>query len=74
MPRWLNVTTLLVAAARGSGATRQGIRDYMASLSAGHPFNGVTGSLRFLPNGDPLGQPFVMTRVHQGAYHITDTY
>ena len=69
-----DVTRLLVEAAREGGASRRGVRDYIASLSAPHPFKGVTGSLRFLPNGDPLGQPFVMTRVHQGAYRITETY
>jgi branched-chain amino acid transport system substrate-binding protein len=69
-----DVTQLLIQAAHEGLATRRGVRDYIASLSPERSFKGVTGSLRFLPNGDPLGQKFVMTRVHQGSYQVTGTY
>jgi branched-chain amino acid transport system substrate-binding protein len=60
--------TMIVARALASGAaTRKAVRDYLASLSQGGGYEGVTGTIRFLPSGDPVGKSFVMTRVHDGA-------
>ncbi|HEX5437023.1 MAG TPA: ABC transporter substrate-binding protein [Gemmatimonadaceae bacterium] len=59
---------MLVKQAIESGATtRKAIRDYLASLTEQTAYHGVTGTIRFLPTGDPVGKGFVMTRVHQGA-------
>ena len=65
-----DATRLLAEAARKGGTSRRDIRAYVTSLDQGHSFAGVTGALRFLPDGYPVGQPFVMTRIHHGAYEI----
>jgi branched-chain amino acid transport system substrate-binding protein len=54
------------AIARG-GATREGVRDYLADGMRGEPFVGATGAVRFGDNGDPAGRGFVMTQMRRGA-------
>lgn len=65
-----DATRILAAAVRDGGATRLEVRNYLAALSGHRKFDGVTGAIRFLPDGDPLGQPFVVTRIHRGAYEV----
>ena len=60
--------TMLVA--RGiinGGHTRGAVRNYIASLDAEHPFQGVTGPTYFSDGGDPLGMAFRVTRVNHGS-------
>jgi branched-chain amino acid transport system substrate-binding protein len=60
--------TMLVARAVERGRTRAGIRDALASGDI--EYDGVTGPIRFRPNGDPIGKSFVMTRVRRGTLVI----
>ena len=39
----------------------------VSSLDAESAYPGVTGPIRFLENGDPVGKSLVMTRVHLGS-------
>lgn len=66
-----DATKLLARAALAAGS-RQGIRDYLAHLTAGTAFPGVTGNIYFASSGDPLGKSIVMTRVHRGALLVED--
>ncbi|HEX3867354.1 MAG TPA: ABC transporter substrate-binding protein [Gemmatimonadaceae bacterium] len=65
-----DATKLLAAAVEQVGPDRSKIRDYLAGLTETTAFHGVTGTIRFRPDGDPIGKEFVMTRVHQGALHV----
>jgi branched-chain amino acid transport system substrate-binding protein len=66
--------TMIVAQALASGATtREAVRDYLASIGDANSYEGVTGTIRFLPSGDPVGKSFVMTRVHDGALIVQGT-
>jgi branched-chain amino acid transport system substrate-binding protein len=60
-----DATKLLATAVERVGPDRHKIRDYLANLSS--PYSGVTGPIRFSPDGDPVGKGMVMTRVRQGA-------
>jgi branched-chain amino acid transport system substrate-binding protein len=62
-----DATKLLATAVARVGANRVKIRDYLANLSTRDQFGGVTGTIRFGSDGDPIGKRFVMTRVRQGA-------
>jgi branched-chain amino acid transport system substrate-binding protein len=60
--------TMLIAKAVGeAGASRRGIRDYLAGLDESSAFKGVTGAIHFFDTGDVVGKSFVMTRVEHGA-------
>jgi branched-chain amino acid transport system substrate-binding protein len=65
-----DATRVLASAVEKVGPDRVKIRDYLASLDEGSAFHGVTGMIRFRPDGDPVDKGFVMTRVHQGALHV----
>jgi branched-chain amino acid transport system substrate-binding protein len=65
-----DATKLLARAVEKVGADRIKIRDYLASLTDGGAYHGVTGSIRFRPDGDPIGKGIVMTRVHRGALQV----
>ncbi len=58
-----DATNLLARAVASGGDNRKAIRDYLASLTAENAYRGVTGSIRFRPDGDPVGKSFVITRV-----------
>jgi ABC-type branched-chain amino acid transport systems, periplasmic component len=62
-----DATRLLAAAVEKVGPDRQRIRDYLAHLTAADAFHGVTGTIRFSTDGDPIGKGIVMTRVKKGA-------
>ena len=49
------------------GPDRARIRDWMAKVKGDGAFHGVTGEIRFRPDGDPDRSGFVMTRVQNGA-------
>ena len=67
-----DATKLLARAVAEAGADRQAVRDYLAALATRGGYAGVTGSLRFQPDGDPLGRGIVMTRVHAGAMLVAE--
>ena len=62
-----DATMLVARAISKAGGDRRGIRDYIASLDAKHPFEGVTGAAYFSPGGDPLGMGVRVARVSRGA-------
>lgn len=62
-----DATKLLAAAVEKVGPDRVKIRDYLATLNEMTAYHGVTGTIRFRPDGDPIGKGIVMTRVHGGA-------
>jgi branched-chain amino acid transport system substrate-binding protein len=62
-----DATRLIVAAIRAVGPDRRDIRDYIASLTAAHPYDGITGPEYFLSTGDPLGRQFQMGQMRHGA-------
>lgn len=62
-----DATMLVARAISKRGSDRRGIRDYIASLDAEHPFEGVTGPAYFSSGGDPLGMGFRVARVSHGA-------
>lgn len=68
-----DATMVIAKAINAVGPDREKIRDYLASLDASSAFPGVTGPIRFLPDGDPVGKSLVMTRVHQGALVLEGT-
>jgi branched-chain amino acid transport system substrate-binding protein len=61
-----DATKLLAHAVERVGPDRRKIRDYLATLSDGEAYRGVTGAIRFRADGDPVGKNIVMTRVHNG--------
>jgi branched-chain amino acid transport system substrate-binding protein len=65
-----DATKLLALAAIKAGADRRKIRDFLANLSSGDAYRGVTGKIRFRPDGDPVDKGVVMTRVHHGALQV----
>jgi branched-chain amino acid transport system substrate-binding protein len=62
-----DATRLIVAAIRAVGPDRHNVRDYIASLSATHPYDGLLGPEYFLPTGDPLGRQFQMGQMRNGV-------
>jgi branched-chain amino acid transport system substrate-binding protein len=65
-----DATKLLARAVEQVGANRVKIRDYLAGLTDASAYHGVTGTIRFLADGDPVGKGIVMTRVHRGALQV----
>ena len=61
-----DATRLIAAAIEAVGPNRSRVRDWLAGLDEGTAFRGVTGDIRFQPDGDPVGKSFVMTRVAKG--------
>jgi len=62
-----DATMLLAQAIAERGADRAGVRDYLAGLAGRGGYAGVTGTIRFGADGDPVERGFVMTRVQGGA-------
>jgi branched-chain amino acid transport system substrate-binding protein len=65
-----DATKLLARAVEKVGPDRAKIRDYLAGLTDGSAYRGVTGTIRFRTDGDPIGKGIVMTRVHRGALQV----
>jgi len=61
-----DATKLLAHAVERVGPDRRKIRDFLAELSEGEAYRGVTGTIRFRADGDPVGKSMVITRVHSG--------
>jgi branched-chain amino acid transport system substrate-binding protein len=62
-----DATMLLVHAVQTVGADRAKIRRFLATAGARDAYRGVTGTIRFQANGDPVAKSFVMTRIRRGA-------
>lgn len=67
-----DATHLLAKAIAEVGTDRKAIRDYLASMTESTAFPGVTGSIRFGENGDPVGKGVVMTRIRNGALAMAE--
>ncbi|HVH39749.1 MAG TPA: ABC transporter substrate-binding protein [Gemmatimonadaceae bacterium] len=63
---------LLAAALKDVGSDRAKVRDWIASRTTERPFDGVTGSIAFLPTGDPVGKSFSMVRVTRGMLPMAE--
>ncbi len=59
-----DATKLLAHVIEQVGPDREAIRDRLASLDERTAYRGVTGAIRFLANGDPVGKDVVIARVH----------
>jgi branched-chain amino acid transport system substrate-binding protein len=59
---------VMARAIEGAGTDRAAIRRYLASLDAANAYHGVTGVVRFGPDGDPVEAPYKVTRIHDGAF------
>jgi branched-chain amino acid transport system substrate-binding protein len=62
-----DATRLVAKALTERGASRKGVRDYIASLGPDRPFTGVTGPAYFSAGGDPLGMGFRIAQVSNGV-------
>jgi len=62
-----DATRLVARAVTDGGASREGVRRWLASRTRDNAFPGVTGSIAFQSTGDVIGKGYVMTRVHRGA-------
>ena len=61
-----DATMLVASAIEAVGTNRKAVRRYLAGLTEETAFAGVTGSIRFRPDGDPVGKGIVITRVRRG--------
>jgi branched-chain amino acid transport system substrate-binding protein len=62
-----DATMVIAAAVQRPGTSRRQARDYLAGLASRGGYAGVTGTLSFGENGDPVGKAIVMTRIRHGA-------
>jgi branched-chain amino acid transport system substrate-binding protein len=67
-----DATMLLYQAAIASGGDRAKLRDHLAALTQPTAFHGVTGSIFFKPDGDPVGKSVVMTRIDHGVLRVAE--
>jgi branched-chain amino acid transport system substrate-binding protein len=63
---------LLASAVREVGTDRAAIREWLAARTPERAFVGVTGSIAFLPSGDPVGKAFTMTRITGGRLTLAE--
>lgn len=62
-----DAANLLIRAIAEEGADRRRVRDWLARVKGERAHRGVTGEIRFRPDGDPERESFVMTRVRGGT-------
>jgi branched-chain amino acid transport system substrate-binding protein len=62
-----DATRLVARAVSDGGASREGVRRWLASRTRDNAFPGVTGSIAFQSTGDVIGKGYVMTQVRRGA-------
>ncbi len=67
-----DATMLLVQAIRKAGHDRARIRHVLATTGPRDAYRGVTGTIRFHPDGDPIAKSFVMTRIRNGALVVEE--
>ena len=61
-----DATKLLARTLQQVGPDRAAVRDRLAALDDRTAYIGVTGAIRFHPNGDPVGKSAVIARVSHG--------
>ncbi|HXD23274.1 MAG TPA: ABC transporter substrate-binding protein [Gemmatimonadaceae bacterium] len=61
---------MMARAIQQAGPNRAAIREYLASLTDETAYHGITGVLRFGPDGDPVTSAYRMTRVHRGQFDL----
>ena len=62
-----DATMVVAQAIAQGGATREGVREYLASMRDGRTYRGLTGDVSFQMTGDVAGKAMTMTRVRRGA-------
>ena len=62
-----DATHLIAKAIAKNGRSREGVRNYLASLKAANAFEGVTGPVYFNESGDPIGMGFHVSQVVGGT-------
>jgi branched-chain amino acid transport system substrate-binding protein len=62
-----DATMVVAAAIEQAGGDRKAIREYLASMTEGRAYDGITGKIAFETTGDVAAKPLVMTRVQRGA-------
>ncbi|HEY2376894.1 MAG TPA: ABC transporter substrate-binding protein [Gemmatimonadaceae bacterium] len=67
-----DATMLLTDVAARAGSNRSRVRDYLAELGARGGFRGVTGTIAFSADGDPVGKTIVMTRIRNGSLTVEE--
>ena len=67
-----DATMLLYVAATNSRGDRRAIRDYLAALTPETAYQGVTGTISFGSDGDPVGKNVVMTRIDRGTLRVAE--
>ena len=65
-----DATRMLAQAVRESGRDRAAVRDWLASMQGARAYKGISGEIRFGPDGDPVGKSFTMTRIHDGVLTV----
>lgn len=68
-----DATKLMVSAIDRAGRDRRNVRDHLARLRERRPFPGVSGPIRFGPDGDPMGSGVLITRIEKGALKVAET-
>jgi ABC-type branched-subunit amino acid transport system substrate-binding protein len=63
---------LLVQAIRKAGNDRAKVRHVLATAGPRDAYRGVTGTIRFHADGDPIAKSFVMTRIRRGALVVEE--
>jgi len=63
---------VMAAGLRAVGADRVKLRDWLAGRTAAEGIAGVTGTIAFLPTGDPIGKAFTMTRIRNGTLTLVE--
>jgi branched-chain amino acid transport system substrate-binding protein len=63
---------VMAAGLRAVGPNRTRLRDWLAGRSATQGIAGVTGTIAFLPTGDPIGKAFTMTRIRNGTLTLAE--
>ena len=58
--------SIVSRAMREAGPDRAAVRDWLAALRRGPGYRGVTGRIRFSPEGEPEGSRFVLLQVKGG--------
>ncbi|HEY9516097.1 MAG TPA: ABC transporter substrate-binding protein [Gemmatimonadaceae bacterium] len=61
---------VMARAITAAGARRAAIRHYLASLTTTTAYHGLTGTVRFGANGDPVEAPYRITRIRHGAFPL----
>ena len=63
---------VMARAIAGAGTDRAAIRRYLASFTVENAYHGLTGVIRFGPLGDPVEEPYRITRIHSGKFVLAN--